>query len=120
MPHYKVQLKQGSRTIVEYIEAPSVSSVLSFYESITTMKVTEVLKIEYEYEGSVIPPDDFQYQKIYRALVKENSTGSSRQVIFHNIKPSVSSTNMAALIKSHLEIGGMNVDSVLCNLMKAD
>lgn len=119
MPNYKVQLKQGSRTIVEYIEATSVASVLEFYNQVTTMKVTEVLRVEYEVpEDSIIPPDDFQYRKIYKALIKDTASNKSRQIILHNIKLTKTEVDLAAIIKTIVKIEGAGVDSVYCSLMK--
>lgn len=119
MPQYKVQLKQGSRTIVEYIECSSVASALSFFESVTTMKVTEILKIEYQApENTIIPNDDFQYRKIYKAFIKDTTTNQSRQVIFHNIKLTVNENELANYIMAYLEIEGLKADSVYCSLFK--
>ena len=57
MPKYRVQLKQGSKTFVEHIEAKSLQAVLDFFALISTAKVTEVLKIEYE-DTTKQPVDD--------------------------------------------------------------
>ena len=48
MPKYRIQLKRGKRTIVENQEFKSVSHALDFYQQLSTMKVTEILKVEYE------------------------------------------------------------------------
>lgn len=119
MPRYKVQLKQGSRTIVEHIECSSVSNVLAFYELVTTMKVTEVLRIEYELPAdTVIPVDDFNYRSIYKGLIKDTATNKSRQIILHNIKLNVSEVDLVPLIKTHINIDGASVDSIFCSLFK--
>lgn len=119
MPNYKVQLKQGKRTIVEYIEAANVASVLQYYEAITTMKVTEILKIEYENLTDNIPVDDFNYTAIFKGFVKDTASNKTRQIIHHNLKTSIDFNDIASLIKSTIKIDGAAVDSVYCTLMKA-
>ena len=118
MPKYKIQLKQGSRTVVEYIETSSVASALAFYENFCTMKVTEISKVEYQASDTSIPIDDFNYQKLYKAMIKDTSTNKSRQVVFHNLKMSKNENTMASLIMNTLEIDGASVDSVYCSLLK--
>lgn len=119
MPRYKVQLKQGSRTIVEHIECSNIANVLAFYQSVTTMKVTEILRVEYELsDGTLIPPDDFQYRSIYKALVKDTATNKSRQIILHNIKLTVSEVDIVPIIKQYIDIDGASVDSIYCSLFK--
>ena len=116
MPKYRVQLKQGSRTIVEHIEAKSVASCLAFYKDLTTMKVTEILKIEYQ-DDTKQPIDDFNYFSIYKSFIK-TQTGLTRQVVLHNIKLSKNEHDIAQACIQHLEIENMNVDSIYCSLFK--
>ena len=119
MPRYRVQLKQGSKTLVERVEASSVSSVQAFYSSFCTMKVTEILKIEYEVSSdATIPIDDFNYISLYKAMIKDTATNKSKQVVFHHLKNSINENDMAALIQSNLKIDGSSVDSVYCSLLK--
>ncbi len=119
MSRYRVQLKQGSKTLVERIEASSVSVVQDFYDSFCTMKVTEILKIEYEASSDAnIPIDDFNYISLYKAMIKNTDTNKSKQVVFHHLKNSINENEMAGLIQSNLEIDGFNVDSVYCSLLK--
>ena len=118
MSVYKVQLKQGSRTLVEYIEASSVSDVQAFYSTVTTMKLTEVLKVEYQASDNSIPIDDFNYNRLYKAFIKDTSTGKSRQVILHHLKKSLNENEIADYIKAYMKIDGVAVDSVYCSLMK--
>jgi len=119
MPQYKVQLKQGQRTIVNHIEAKSLQSVLDFYNIVTTMKVTEILKIEYQADGA-IPIDDFQYTKLFKGLIKHETDSSrvSRQLILHNIKNTINEDELFSLIKAHLEVNGQSVTGVYAGLFK--
>jgi len=120
MPYYKVQLKQGQRTIVEHIEAKDTSSILAFFEEISTMKVSEILRIEYQMpESSTIPIDDFLYTKLYKSFIKNTDTNISRQIVVHNIKKSKNEKDVANAIRTFLEVGGLRIDSVFTSLMKA-
>ena len=101
MPKYRVQLKQGQRTIVDHIEAKSVSDCLAFYENLTTMKVTEILKVEYEApKTSIIPIDDFNYYQIFKGYL-HTDTRQSKQVILHNIKLSKREKDIAMACQTH-------------------
>lgn len=117
MPRYRIQLKQGKRTLVEYGEFKSLSSLLAHYETISTMKVTEVLKIEYENDSS-IPADDFAYHSIFKAMIKNENARISQQVIFHNIKLNKSEVDIYNSIKANMEIDNLTVDSIYCTLFK--
>ncbi|MDT8338741.1 MAG: hypothetical protein RQ763_06055 [Sulfurimonas sp.] len=119
MPQYKVQLKQGQRTIVNHIEAKSLQSVIDFYSQVSTMKLTEILKVEYQADG-IIPSDDFQYTKLFKGLLKHETDTSrvSRQLILHNIKNTINETELFALIKTHLEVNGQSVTGVYAGLFK--
>lgn len=116
MPKYRVQLKQGKRTITEYIEAKNLQALLNFYNTISTMQVSEVLKVEYE-DKSNPPLDDFNYYSIVKVFAR-NSNRQMRQFIFHNVKPSISETDLINAIKTNLEINGFSVDSTVINLWK--
>ena len=116
MPKYRVQLKQGQRTIVEHIEAKSVADLLAFFKEITTMQVTEVLKIEYE-DHTMPPIDDFNYYQIFKGYM-HTSNRQSKQIILHNIKPSKTEKDIAMACKLHLEVNTVNVDSLISALFK--
>jgi len=112
MPKYRVQLKQGKRTIVEHIEA-----IKSFYGSLSTMKLTEVLKIEFQ-DTSKPPIDDYNYQSLFKGFVKNNDTRKMKQVILHNLKPSINEADIYQACKDNLEIDGVSVDAVTLTLFK--
>ena len=117
MPLYRVQLKQGSRTIVNHVEAKSLNDLLAFYDRISTMKVTEVLEVVYQ-SGGDIPVDDFNYKKLFKGYIRNTSSHKSRQIILHNLKKSVDEDDLVSAIKAHLEVDGLVVDSVYCSLFK--
>lgn len=121
MSIYRVQLKQGKRTIVETVEASSVANIVSFYEAVSTMKLTEVLKVEYQATSNIIPVDDFLYTSLFKCFVGHKSdTGSNitRQLILHNIKNTVSENELFSYIKQYLEVGSLSVNSISGGLFK--
>lgn len=118
MPTYRVQLKQGQRTIVETVEADNVSDVVSFYEQVSTMKLTEVLEIKYIASNTTIPPDDFNYTKLFKCFVKNNQANVSRQLILHNIKNSVDEKQLFSYIKQYLKVDNLKVNSIVGALFK--
>ncbi|MDD4949644.1 hypothetical protein [Sulfuricurvum sp.] len=117
MPKYRVQLKQGSRTIVNNIEAKSVQAVIQFFETLTTMKVTEVLKIEYE-NNTLQPIDDMQYYPLGKFIARNESSSKSHQFILQNIKLTKNSDDVDNLARLCLEIDGLNVTSTFAGLLK--
>lgn len=117
MPKYKIQLKQGKNTKVAHGEFKSVSHALNHYNTISTMKVSEISKIEFE-DGTTPPIDDYNYSSLYKAYMKDTSSRKSKQVIFHNIKPSINEQELANSIKLNMEIDNQSVDAVSCSLFK--
>ena len=121
MAIYRVQLKQGKRTIVETVEASNVSNIVSFYEAVSTMKLTEVLKVEYLASDNIIPADDFNYTSLFKCFVGHiDDAGSkvTRQLILHNIKNTVSETELYSKIKQYLEVNSLSVNSINGALFK--
>jgi hypothetical protein len=117
MPFYRVQLKQGSRTIVNHIEASSWQDVLNFYNAVSTMKVSEILEVKYKDETKP-PVDDFNYKRLFKGFIRNEEARVSRQIILHNIKKSVNIKDMYNYIKQYLTIQGLKVDSILTTLFK--
>ncbi|MFK7780283.1 MAG: hypothetical protein QM490_03970 [Candidatus Gracilibacteria bacterium] len=118
MSIFRVQLKQGQRTIVETVEASSVDNVVSFFNTVSTMKLTEVLEVKYLASDNVIPPDDFQYTKLFKCFVKNDTTNLSRQLILHNIKNTVSDAELYQYIKQYLDVNSLKIDSINGALFK--
>jgi hypothetical protein len=118
MPKYRVQLKQGSKTIVEHIEAKSLDAVLTFYQAFSTAKVTEVLKVEYE-DVTNPPIDDMNYYPIGKFMVLNKSSKKSRQIIIHNIKKTKSSDEIQNAIKQYFEIDGLAINNCYSGLIKS-
>ena len=117
MPIFRVQLKQGSRTIVNHIEADTWEDVKSFYDAVSTMKVTEILQVVYQSSDKNIPVDDFNYKKLYKAFIS-NDSRESRQIIVHNIKKSINEKDIVNYIKKYLKVAGKKVEGVRVSLFK--
>lgn len=114
---YKVQLRQGKRVVVEEIEAKSVADVLAFYNRISTMQVSEVWRLEY-FDKSVPSSDDLTYFSLVKLFVRNTDSRKSKQLILHNVKLSVSESDLFDAVKSHLLIDGLHVDSIIVPLWK--
>lgn len=119
MPLFRVQLKQGKRTIVENVEAKSLDALLAFYQAITTMEVKEVLRVEYLNPSETVPIDDFNYQSLVKTIATDKETRRSRQFIFHNVKNSISEQELYSLMRTYLEVSGGSIDSITGTLFKA-
>lgn len=117
MPKYKIQLKQGKVTRVAHGEFKNISACLAHYNTISTMKVTEILRVEYE-DTSTPPVDDYNYRSLFKGYINNSDTRKSKQVIFHNLKLSVGENDVYNSCISNMEIEGSSVDSVACALFK--
>lgn len=114
---FRVQLKQGSRTIVNHLEADTWEDILAFYNSVSTMKVSEILEVRYS-NDSQPPVDDFNYKRLFKGIIRNEENHKSKQIILHNIKMSINSKDLAGYIKQYLRIAGSRVDGVLTTLFK--
>lgn len=117
MPKYKIQLKQGKRTLVDYGEFKSVNHALAHYNLISTMKVSEILKVEYE-DLKTPPIDDYNYRSLFKGMIKNNTSRKVKQVIFHNIKMGKSENDIYNSCITNMEIDSLAVDSVTASLFK--
>jgi len=117
MPFFRVQLKQGSRTIVNHLEAGKWEDILAFYEKVSTMQVSEILEVKYRNDTKP-PIDDFNYKRLYKGIIRNEESHISRQIILHNIKQSVNLNELVGYIKKYLKIEGKKIDGVLTNLFR--
>lgn len=118
MPLYRVQLKQGRRTITNHIEAKSVTDCVSFFETLTTMKVSEVLEVKYQSDTKP-PIDDYNYFALFKGIIKNNSN-MSKQIVLNNLKLTKNENDVYTACNTHLEIGGLNVSACACSLFKRE
>ena len=116
MPNYRVQLKQGRRTITNHIEAKSVADCIAFFQENSTMQVSEVLEVKY-IDDTIPSMDDFLYNSIYKGVL-QNSQRMSKQIVLNNVKITKSETDIAMSAKIHLEVGGMPIESSITGLFK--
>jgi hypothetical protein len=117
--HYQVQLKIGSRTVIDHIEASSFDMVLSLYETLSVAKVTEIREVVYSLpDATNIPPDDFNYFTICKTFVRDSSTGKSQQVILHYVKPNKHEDDVFSALKEFTKLDGASFDSTITTLFK--
>ena len=116
---FRVQLKQGSRTIVNHLEADSWEDILNFYNLVSTMKVSEILEVRYS-DKTQPPVDDFNYNRLFKCFIRNSDKKVSRQIILHNLKPNMTSAKISDYIKKYLKIEGLKVDGVMTTLFTMD
>lgn len=121
MPRYRVQLKQGSRTIINRIEAKSQAAVLEFFNTLSTMQVSEIIgESGGYYKDDTLPPtDDFSYFPHAKFFVSNDSSRKSYQVIVHNLKLTKNAQDVALLARQCLEVSALNVDSIYAFALKS-
>lgn len=117
MPKYKVQLKQGGSTKVATIEAKSVQAVLDFYQSLSTMQVTEILQLQYE-DATLPPVDDMAYYPVCKAFIANSDSNKSVQVYFANMKLNKNENDFTMKAIECLELDNLPIDSVRSILIK--
>ena len=115
MPIYKVTQQQGNRVITSTLEAKSLASLQAFLTAASTAKIKYIYEVHYEDDMTNPPIDDFNYYKQYKAFCT-NSNRRKKQVLVHNVKKTMDEDKLAQLCKTHLEVGGLKVDSVSCSL----
>jgi len=116
MAKYKVALKQGQKTWIEYVEADSVEDILSFYSVVSTAKVIRIEKIVYEDLSGNIPVDDRNYWSLVKVVARRD--GFSRQYIFHNVKRNLSGRDLASYMRRYLKVAGGPIEGVITVLWK--
>ena len=115
MPIYKVTQQQGNRVITSTLEAKSLASLQAFLTSVSTAKIKYIYEVHYEDDTTNPPIDDFNYYKQYKSFCS-NKNRRKKQVLVHNVKKTMDEDKLAQLCKTHLEVGGLKVDSVSCAL----
>ena len=113
MANFKVSLRLGEKTIVEYVEADSVEDILVFYSQVSEAEVIRIEKVVYE--KNVVPQR--KYWSLVKVLARSNS-GIARQYIFHGVKRSVSERELLNAMRRFLRVEGQRIDSVLTTLWK--
>lgn len=115
MPVFKVTQQQGNRVITSTLEAKNLASLQAFLNAVSTAKIKYIYEVHYEDDATTPPVDDFNYFKQYKAFCA-NSNRRKNQVLVHNVKKTMDEDKLAQLCKTHLEVGGLKVDSVTCSL----
>ncbi len=117
MPFFRVQLKQGKRTIVNRIEARDYQDCINFFHELTTMEVSEVLEIKYTSDKTP-PIDDFNYLSLYKGFIKDTKNNLSCQIILNNVKLNKSEDDIYEACKKYLRINGKKINSCSTALFK--
>ena len=115
MPIYKITQQQGNRVITSTLEAKNLASLQAFLAAASTAKIKYIYEVHYEDDTTTPPIDDFNYFKQYKAFCS-NANRRKKQVLVHNVKKTMDEDKLAQLCKTHLEVGGLKVDSVTCSL----
>ena len=115
MPIYKITQQQGNRVITSTLEAKSVSDLIAFLDAVSTAEIKYIYKVEFETQKTNFPSDDFNYNKQFKAFVS-NKNRMCKQILIHNVKKTKNEAEISALIKTHLEVGGLAVKGVSCSL----
>ena len=115
MPVYKITQQQGNRVITSTLEAKNLASLQAFLTAASTAKIKCIYEVHVEDDETTPPVDDFNYFKQYKAFCA-NSNRRKKQVLVHNVKKTMDEDKLARLCKTHLEVGGLKVDSVSCAL----
>jgi len=69
MPIYKITQQQGNRVITSTLEAKSVPDLIAFLTAVSTAEIKYIYKVEFETQKTNFPPDDFNYNKQFKAFV---------------------------------------------------
>ena len=115
MPIYKITQQQGNRVITSTLEAKNLASLQAFLTAASTAKIKCIYEVHFEDDTTTPPIDDFNYFKQYKAFCA-NANRRKKQVLIHNVKKTMDEDKLAQLCKTHLEVGGLKVDSVSCSL----
>lgn len=119
MPKYRIQLKQGSRTYVERGEFKSQNHVLTFYNTLTTAKVTEIWGGSSPYIDQTTPPiDDMNYIKLVKTFARNYETKKSMQVTIRNVKLTKNAADISTAIRECMDIDGLAIDATENTLFK--
>lgn len=118
MPKYKIRLKQGSNTKSAEIEFKSIQHCLDFYNTLTTMQVSNIFGGT-GYEDKTLPPvDDMAYYPLVKFFAVNEETRKSVQIYFQNMKLTKNENDVILKAMECLEIDGLKVDSVRSILIK--
>lgn len=115
MPEFKVTLRQGQKTWVEYVEADTLEDVLSFYKAISTARVVKIEQIVYKGSDEFVP-DDGNYWRMVKVIARRD--GVARQYLFHNVRLSITPQKLTELLKQHLKVANGKIEGVVTVLWK--
>ena len=103
------------RTDTFTVEAKSLEAILSFYDQVSTAKVTMVKEIVYQKQPKL--NTNYNYDEELRILAK--SKDYTNLIILKHPKTNLSLDKIAKSVKSHLTINGQKIISILNIIKKA-
>ena len=113
---YKITLRLGAKTFVEYVEADSLNDVLNFYRAVSRAKVSKVELVVYE-DNSEPPPDSISDRwNLVKVIARRN--GYSRQYIFHAVKRNLGLRELSEAMRRYLRVHNGRIEGVLTVLWK--
>lgn len=118
MPIYKVRLRQGSNTKTATIEAKSIVAVQDFYNTLTTMQVSDIFGGVGFTDSTLCPIDDMAYYPVVKIFIVNDTSNKSVQFYFANMKLTKDVNDVIAKACECLEIDGLPVTSVRSVLIK--
>jgi hypothetical protein len=113
---FKVTLRQGQKTFVEYVESDNWRDVLEFYKRISTAKVVKIEQIVYKSSDDFVP-DDGNYWSLVKVIARSNN-GYARQFVFHNVKLSIDQRDLSELVRQYLKVAGRPIEGLVTVLWK--
>lgn len=116
MSEFKVTLRQGQKTWVEYVEANVWEDVLAFYKAVTTADIVKIEQIVYRNPKREFIPDDGKYWKSVKVIVRRD--GFARQYFFHNVRLSITPQKLSELLRQYLRVANGKIEGVVNVLWK--
>jgi len=101
MPLFQVQLKKGTKTITENVEANDYKDVLEYYYKLSTCEVIEIR--EWLEKKNTIKKDDGDYIDSVSIVIKNNFKDSSRFRL-PKVKRNISDKDLDNIIQTSLTV----------------
>lgn len=111
MPNYKVKLKSGSRSVIDYIEAKSTQDVISFFKNVTSMSLVEIVetvKLNVNFSKIDNPSTYWNYLKVKC----ENIDKEYKYFEFYSVKKSLSTNSIYSVIFNNFTVNSKAIKSI--------
>ncbi len=101
MPFFQIQLKKGSKTITENVEANDYKDILEYYYNLSTCEVIEIR--EWLEKKNTTKKDDGDYIDSV-SIVLKNSSNDSLRFRLPKVKRNIKEQEFDNIIKSSLTV----------------